>query len=324
MAPVETESEPMAPLTEASFAGAVCLPFLRAAQNQDGGWGFHHATQSRVEATCWALMALAEASPSCETERQAGYRFLRAAQLSDGSWPPSAEQDTGCWVTSIACWALTAAPEANEAVAASVRWICADWPRKPGAIVRIARRLNPSLQVSAQDDSLRGWGWTPKTASWVEPSALALIALAQVPARLLPRGAETRRRLARALIYDRICPGGGWNCGNPRVYGVAGEPLVEPTVWALLALREDAHRPEIQMSLDWLEKSLSEATGPGSLALAKMCLRVYRRKWPANAPDLLELYGRNEFLGSVPVMAWTYLALNPQSSWLALKAGEGR
>ena len=28
------------------------------------------------------------------------------------------------------------------------------------------------------------------------------------------------------MLYDRMCPGGGWNCGNPKVYGVAGEPLV--------------------------------------------------------------------------------------------------
>jgi hypothetical protein len=143
-----------------------------------------------------------------------------------------------------------------------------------------------------------------------------LILLAKFPAEVLPRGMERRRDLARRMLYDRMCPGGGWNCGNPMVYGVAGEPLIVPTVWALLALRDDTNRPEFAMSLDWLEKNVENARGAGSLALARICLEICGRKWPATAPSSTDFYSRNEFLQNIPVAAWTSLASCKQHEWL--------
>ena len=103
----------MSTLAEANFVTSVCLPFLRAAQNQDGGWGFRPGLESRVEATAWVLLALREIESS-EEMQGAAFRFLRASQLPDGSWPASATQREGCWVTSLASWALLADPEARR------------------------------------------------------------------------------------------------------------------------------------------------------------------------------------------------------------------
>src|SRR5450432_4365014 len=113
----------MSTLAEANFVTSVCLPFLRAAQNQDGGWGFRPGLESRVEATTWVLLALREIESS-EEMQGAAFRFLRASQLPDGSWPASATQREGCWVTSLASWALLTDPEAQNAVAAGLKWIC--------------------------------------------------------------------------------------------------------------------------------------------------------------------------------------------------------
>ncbi len=56
---------------EKPFVEEVCLPFLRNAQNRDGGWGFHPQSESRVEPTCWALQALSESSNrEAEVERR--------------------------------------------------------------------------------------------------------------------------------------------------------------------------------------------------------------------------------------------------------------
>jgi hypothetical protein len=297
----------------------VCLPLLRRAQNPDGGWGFHPGSSSRAEPTCWALLALAEVDSPTEI-REAGFHFLRQTQLPDGSWPASASQNIGCWATSLASWALLKDVQSRAAAAAGLRWICEDWPRDNGFFRRMIRALFPQNEVSAQDNSLRGWGWTPQTASWVEPTAFALIVLDQAPAELLPRGAAKRRRYGRALLRNRMCPGGGWNCGNPMVYGVPGAPLMEPTVWALLALRDEPDRPESVASLKWLEQSLPAATGAGSLALGKICLETFGRQCSTKAPSLSELYMKNEFLRNVPVMAWTCLALSSRPTWLSDKA----
>jgi hypothetical protein len=313
MARLPVESTAVQSSAEANFIDSVCLPLLLAAQNDDGGWGFRRGSESRVEPSAWALLALQERESSGEAQ-QAGFKFLHAVQLPDGSWPSSPGQRTGCWVTSLAVWALTADLESRPAVSAGIRWLCDDWPRRDNLVLRMIRKAR-SRERAKQNDSLPAWGWTPRTASWVEPTAFALLALDRAPKELLPGGARERIELGKLLIYDRMCPGGGWNCGNPMVYGVPGDPLIEPTVWALLALRNEADTENKALSLRWLEKNLKQTSGPGSAALAKACLGLYGRAWPADAPSLAQIYLTNEFLGSVPVAAWACLAHSP-GGWL--------
>jgi hypothetical protein len=117
-----------------------------------------------------------------------------------------------------------------------------------------------------------------------------------------------------------MCPGGGWNSGNPLVYGVAGVPRIGPTVWALMALRDESDLGEIQMSLRWLVDAYSGIQGAASLALAHRCLRVYGRSVPRLAPALGELYFRNRFFENVLTTAWVVLALAEDGSEFAQTA----
>ena len=302
---------------EKPFVEEVCLPFLRNAQNRDGGWGFHPQSESRVEPTCWALQALSESSNrEAEASVVRGLQFLRAAQLGDGSWPSTPEEKTGCWVTSLGCWVLLTAADSSGAATAGINWLCQDWPRDTTAWRRFLARFSTQKELHPVNRSYRGWGWTPGTSSWVEPTSFALISLEQASRDQLSPEASRRRDLATAMLYDRMCPGGGWNCGNPKVYGVAGEPLVIPTVWALIALRHNPTRPENEVSLAWLERSIANLGSAGSLALARICMETYGGKWPADAPALSDLYKRNHFLDSVPVAAWSCLAMSARSRWL--------
>ena len=321
----EPASRASGPLAE-NFVLDVCLPFLHSAQNPDGGWGFHPGAQSRVEPTCWALQALGNSAPA-ELRGEVhgrGFQFLRKAQLADGSWPASPEESTGSFVTALACWALLGDHDSRNAVAAGLRWLVQDRPRASGFWRRCLGRIMNWQRVSRQNDSYLGWGWTPNTASWVEPTAIAAIVLELSPPELLPAGANQRRQSAEDVLYDRMCPGGGWNCGNPLVYGVAGQPLAMPTAWALLALRKHRQRAENLLSLDWLEKSVAEERGPGSLALARICLESYGRSWPEAAPSPENLYGNHQFMQSVPVTAWVCLAANPNRQWLLGESREAR
>jgi hypothetical protein len=311
-------SDPSAGAHDLSFVKTSCLPFLQQAQDADGGWGFHPGSQSRVEPTCWALHALLNSYwPDKSPLVSRGFQFLLGAQLRDGSWPSSPEETAGSWVTSLACWTLLADSDSAKAVAAGINWLCEDWPRDSTPWRRFLRSFSSQRGISRQNDSLRGWGWTPRTSSWVEPTSFALLLLQMSPAKFLPHSAARRQQLAEELLYDRMCPGGGWNCGNPLVYGVAGEPLVIPTAWALLALRKHPDRSENLLSLEWLERNLSSFHGPGSLALARICLESYGRIWPANAPELSDVYLKNEFLGNIQVTAWACLALGPRNTWLS-------
>jgi hypothetical protein len=336
-------------LHEVPLAEEFCFPFLLRAQNANGGWGYMPGSASGAEPTCWALLALADRSngddldvgasdahpqpnavrpygrqaPNGEEALKLGRQWLRQAQLPDGSWPAFVGQQRGCWVTALACLALKAQQESRDSVARGVRWLCDTWPAEGGFWSRLGHRLRRTPAVVRQDSSLRGWSWTPGTASWVEPTSYSLILMKNLPGELLPPSSGKRVRLAEAMLYDRMCPGGGWNAGNSLVYGVAGIPRVGPTVWALLALLAQRDRPENRKSLDWLCAAFPEIQGPGSLALAHLCLQAHGRAVLGNrkSSPVLETLLRtrqavNQFLMNVQVVAWAAIALSGAPDWL--------
>jgi hypothetical protein len=300
-----------------AFLNQICFPFLLRAQKADGGWGYQPESEGSVEATSWALLALTAHADKYGVSEAAkrGCEWLLRAQLSDGSWPVFAQQETGCWVTTLATLALRECGKDPGAVARGQQWLCQAWPGEGGLGWRLRRRIFGRSKTVQQDFSLRGWSWTPGTSSWVEPTAYALLALRQVAAGVDARRAEKRRTMAEAMLKDRMCPGGGWNCGNPLVYGTPGQPLVGPTVWALLALSGTDESPEVGESLEWLESAYKGVHGPGSLALAHLCLNSYGRATRTLEEDLARLYETNEFFGKVHVMAWSALALGASREW---------
>jgi hypothetical protein len=283
--------------------------FLITSQNPDGGWGYHPASASAVEATAWALsalMAARRAPPPAEVCAR-GRDWLLAAQRADGSWPPFPGHPQGCWVTSVASQALHLHGGAHNAVQRGLHWLLNSWPAEGTLWWRLRHKLF-STRVIEQDSSLRGWNWTPGTASWVEPTAHALLFLRALPPEVLPPLAAKRRRLAERMLFNRMCPGGGWNSGNPLVYGAAGVPRIGPTAWALLALRDYAERPEILESLEWLEAACQIIPGAASRALAHRCLVAYGRRVSPLAPALVELYSHNRFFENIITLAWVALA----------------
>lgn len=306
----------------ASFAERVCLPHLAGTQNADGGWGFHPGQESRVEATCWALQALICWSRSEDRVRtHKGFQFLNQTQLPDGSWPAMSGETSGSWVTSLAVQVLLASDQYRNQVVAGLTWLENDRPRDSFLWLRLLRKFSFQKEISPRNDALFGWGWTPGTSTWVEPTALTLLLLSRVPDELLTAHIRKRRTIAEALLYDRMCPGGGWNCGNPLVYGVEGTPLVVPTSWALLALR---HRPENSKksaSLQWLQQQRGQVSGPASLALLYIVLAAYGIPRNESDQSLEQFHGRDQFLQNTLVIAWACLAEGPGLRWLTSPAG---
>ena len=304
-------------LSAASFAERAYLDPLRKFQNADGGWGFNAGYGSRVEPTAWALLALRESNPSDSTDTviEQGRRYLVAAQLPDGSWPSAPEQTSGSWVTSLACWALLAIAHPADKIRSGLQWLIDDRPRDSGFIWRLAKKIRERKPLSDQSADYTGWSWTPNTASWVEPTSYALMVQRSRLAASLPDSAK-RCELAESLLYDRMCPGGGWNCGNPRVYGVAGQPQVGPTVWALIALRQHPERAENRASLEWLERIQTTIHSPESLALTQLALSAYGRSTEAVLAGLSYLQEAPHLPWSVPALSWAVLGQSQSSHWL--------
>ena len=293
-----------------------CVPFLLGAQNQDGGWGFATNSDSRVEPTCWAIRALRNSSVAASKESmKSALDYLLSAQLKDGAWPAVAGAPTGSWVTSLACSILSQENGYEAEVRAGVKWLCEDYPRDSTLWRRMLRSVRSLEAPSSHDDSFRGWGWTPCTSSWVEPTSFAIQAIRDCPSAWRPRESPRRLELATGLLHDRMCPNGGWNCGNPMVYGVAGEPLVLPTGWALLALRDCANQERTKMSLAWLLRVFANVSSAASLAISRITLEAYGLELPQSHRKLPNMFDPRAFLRTTEVVSWTSLALSPKRTW---------
>ena len=292
--------------------------FLRRSQNADGGWGYHPRSRSSTEPTAWAVLALRPYEKLSSKTLSAASDWLLHTQTAAGAWATSSGKDPGCWVTSLACLALLTQPTPPEdSILRGTSWLCETWPAEGNLLWRLRQRWRPdAATIVRQDHSLRGWGWTPDTASWVEPTAHTLIMLQNVPEKLRPQDALKRILLGEKMLYNRSCPGGGWNAGNPLVYGVPGVPRFGPTAWALLALRHHKDRSANREGIEWLEQNYKSIRSPGSLALAQLCLRVYGRTATPIESAISDFYRSNQFLQNIPVTAWVLLALSSLPDWL--------
>jgi hypothetical protein len=290
---------------------------LRRVQNKDGGWGYRPGIPSATEPTAWAVLALQALEESSGAALASAADWLWRAQMAEGAWPTASGKEPGCWVSALACLALIGQKgSSQDAVSRGANWLCETWPAEGNLLWRLRQRNQKTDTVVHQDHSLRGWGWTPNTASWVEPTAYILIMLQNIPAQHRPSQADKRLRLGEKMLHDRACPGGGWNAGNPLVYGVPGVPRISPTVWALLALRNHQDRAVTMEGVEWLYQRYQGLRGPASLALAHLCLKVFGRGAETVETQLGGFYSNNQFLQSIPAIAWASLALGQPPCWL--------
>jgi hypothetical protein len=144
----------------------------------------------------------------------------------------------------------------------------------------------------ASDPSLRGWPWTAGTHSWVEPTALSLMAL-----QAAGYGKHERVQEALRMLMDRQLPAGGWNYGNTNVFGQELRPMPENCGMALNALAERVPVKSVQSSLDYLKTKVANLQTPLALGWSLLGLGAWgeqtnhAREWIINCFKQQEKYG---------------------------------
>ena len=195
---------------------------LLDARNSDGGWGYERGRKSRLEPTCWALLALRSSAIGVRPDpRRLAIQFGRPHRAPGGlpNW-------------SFHALALATRLGLGEASDADLQ------PLADALVAARGLALKPS-PVQRQDNSLQGWSWIAGTFSWGEPTAWALLALKKCRARgITAKGADARIRDGEAILRDRVCVTGGWNYGNSNVFGKDLPAYVPTTAIALLALQD--------------------------------------------------------------------------------------
>ena len=233
---------------------------LRRVRNADGGWPYQAAKRSRIEPTCWALLALGRGDAPPDTSvfdrwpRKDGWLVDVAGAPTNHAFNAMAA------LTLLALKAPDALVEGLIALLLESRGI----------------RTRP-FQPIKQDGSLQAWSWVDGTLSWVEPTAWSLLLLKQRRAHGPVAGVEERIRVGEQMLVDRACRTGGWNYGNSNAFGQDLYPYVPTTALALLAMQDRRGDPAVIRGLEWLEQGATKERSLVALSLALICLRVFDR-----------------------------------------------
>lgn len=267
---------------------------LLRGRNADGGWGYFAGKASRLEPTCWALLALAD-RPGASVDAAP----LRAWPARDGLLLERRDGDPNFAFHGLALLTLLALQADHAAGNAAL----AD------AMQRARSATFENSPYFRQDNSLVGWSWVAGTFGWVEPTAWCLLALKKW-ARVPGAGADAARIAeAERLLGDRACRGGGWNYGNANVLGQDLHPYVPTTAVALLALQNRREQPATTAGVAWLDAEGTTERSASSLALAALALRVYGRDAAALRAALVDQLPVTMGLGNHAAAAMALYAL---------------
>ncbi len=262
--------------------------------------GYDRTGPIATEPTALAALAICAAGRGDDAAK--ALTWLATRQNADGSFGPTEHLAAPCWPTSLVIQAALSAsgngskdcggfacpvgnalrdiplPSAGVNAMSAIAWLL---EAKGGAMER--------TEPGGHDPTLVGWPWVIGTHSWIEPTALAVMAL-----RAAGQGDHPRTREAVRLLNDRLLPGGGCNYGNTVVLGQALLPHLQPTAIALIALHnepgiEAIGDGRIARSLDYLRAGLGNSTATASLSYGLMALAKYQQlphyaeQWLASA-----------------------------------------
>jgi hypothetical protein len=270
--------------------------FLIQTQLPSSGWGYRaDSPQAFPEPTCYSLLALADTS--FPLDKSLGW--LSGLVNPNGQlYLPN--DDSPNWGTSHLIITLTRLNLLPDVQQASIEWL-----------LKWKSRYVETTEIVTLDGSLIGWPWISDTFSWVQPTSYAVFALKLVGLR-----EHARVKEAETLLFDRMCPGGGWNFGNPIILERPIDPSLSETAIALFALQDVPEAATaIEVGLTLLEKSLPNYPTALALSLGILCLQLYDRPVDRYVNLLLE---RQELDGSWRQMPW-WTALSVS----ALRAAEG-
>ena len=250
--PVAPPRWQQAPASEAALS-----TWLVQHRNRDGGWSYYPSKASRLEPTCWALLALSRngSRPGLDV---IGEWPRRGGWLADGPKIP-----VNYAFNALA--ALTLHQDAGRRQEAI---------RLAAGLAEVRGNGAAPLAPIRQNNGLRAWPWIDATFSWVEPTSLCLLLLKKLRPALPERLARERIAVGESMLLDRACAAGGWNYGGANAYGKDLAPYVPTTALALLAMQDRPANPTVARAVRWLRAEA--ASEPSAIALALIALRVFR------------------------------------------------
>ena len=268
----------------------------------EGGIADRVHGEFRTDATAWGILALQSAGEAVFTLEKHRARLV-SQQNRDGCVSVSRHHVDPFWPTALAILAWHGARSSHDALTRAVKFLlnttAAQYPRTPDS-------------PFGHDTLLKGWPWVAGTHSWIEPTALAIVAL-----KAAGHGDHERIHEAVRLILDRQLPPGGWNYGNTMVFGRTLHPAPDSTGAALTGLVGLVGKEKVNKSLVYLQGEVDRLRTPVSLGWALLGLSAWDC-WPSNGLSLVDrCWAQQSRYGDYDTSALSLL-------FLGALAGEGR
>ncbi|MGH7229992.1 MAG: hypothetical protein ACREJU_01365 [Nitrospiraceae bacterium] len=216
--------------------------------------------------------------------------------MDDGRISISSDHLQAFWPTPLAILAWQGSPHHEKAKTQAVQFLLYTTGRhweKDGQ--------NPV----SHNPAIKGWPWISETHSWIEPTALAIIAL-----DACDHGHHPRVQEAVQLLMDRQLPHGGWNYGNVTVFGRELRPAPESTGAALSALAGHVHREQVRTSLDYLIGEMKTVRTPIALGWGLHGLRSWGVMPAEAATKVIHCLSRQERYGAYETASLCLLLLS--------------
>ena len=266
---------------------------LREGRNLDGGWGYYAGKSSRLEPTCWALLALGG-----EADDEVLQKW---PSTKDGLLLERAGGEPNLGFQGIAVTTLLHRRIEHQT---GNRALIAGIERSRGVAL-------DDFRVNRQNNRLQAWSWIDGTFSWVEPTAYCLLALKR--ARIAGLAVDTTRiATGESVLIDRCCATGGWNYGSSNMFGQNLPAYVPTTALGLLALQDRRSEAAFTSSSAYLEREALSERSATALSLALVALRTLGRRHD-HVQSALEQHLNNTFeLGTHHAMAMALFALRPE------------
>ena len=238
----------------------------------DGGYASVENGGYRVDATAWAVIALAAGGATGDVLESSCHR-LATSQLKDGRVPIVLEHPDSIWPTPLSVLAWRACGGYREECSCATRFLLTHNGKH--------FKSDPSSPFG-HDTSLVGWPWLLDAHSWVGPTALSVMALDAEG-----YGDHERVQAAAQMLIDRQIPEGGWNYGNTTVFGRTTKPLPDTTGMALCALSGHVQPFRVAASIAYLERETRRIQTPLSLGWALIALASWE-SFPAESETWIE------------------------------------
>jgi hypothetical protein len=239
------------------------IDYLISAQHERGGWGYLTGQKPVVEPTAAVLLAIRN-DPHANNSFQRGLSWLVNCQHQDGGWGINEDDPESGWQTAWALITLRYSIQKKDSMSKAEEWLAtvgtSDITKEEFQKAEIPQSNNIGALI---------WPWLPGQVGWIEPTAMAVIALGGITSSKL---AEVRINAAHSYFLHNRTPDGGWDIGNAGPLDTIVLPRAYPTSLVLIALAltapEDIQTIDLSALLQDLQRDPSMlAQSSGLLAM---------------------------------------------------------